>query len=241
MEPAVVPPPGDRAVRLEMHVLRARGRVGHLVDGVGLAETLLDIAELAMDVDIDIVAKGHALVVQDRRARLHGQLRIEHRGQKLVLDFEQAAGLLRGRLGFGCHRRDPLTDEAHDIVEHVGVVRIDHVILVGGGRIKSTGHILPGVDGDHAGHGLRLIALDRRDARMGMGRAQHFQVKRVLHRNVERVMRVTGNDRLGEGVAQTPAAGFSGNVVLDIDDAVQRVVDAVIAGAAAQIAFQHAR
>ena len=58
----------------------ARGRISHLVDGVGLFETLLDIAELAMNVDIDVVAEGDALLVQDRRAWLHGEFRIEHRG-----------------------------------------------------------------------------------------------------------------------------------------------------------------
>ena len=78
MQAAVLAPPGERAVRLEMHVLHARGGVGHLMDGVGFLEAVLDAAELAMNVDIDIVPKGHALFVQDRRARLHGNFRIEH-------------------------------------------------------------------------------------------------------------------------------------------------------------------
>ena len=39
VEAAVLAPPGDRAVRLQVDVLDARGRVGHLVDGVGLRET----------------------------------------------------------------------------------------------------------------------------------------------------------------------------------------------------------
>ncbi len=131
MQPAVVAPPGDGAVRLQMHVLRARGRIGHLVDGVGLGEALLDAAELAVNVDIDVVAIGDALFVQDRRARLHGGFGIEHRRQKLVLDLEQAAGFFRGGFGFGDHGGDPLADEADDIVEHVGVVGIDQMILVG--------------------------------------------------------------------------------------------------------------
>src|SRR5262245_61596342 len=59
-----------------------------VVNGVGL-EALLDIAELAMNIDIDIVAEGDALLfMQDRRSRLHGELRVEYRGQKLVLDLE---------------------------------------------------------------------------------------------------------------------------------------------------------
>ncbi len=161
--------------------------------------------------------------------------------QQLVLDLEQAAGFLRGALGFGHHGGDPLTDEAHDIVEHVGVVGVDQMILMGRGRVEFARHVLPGEDRHHAGHGKGLVALDGFDARMGMRRAQHFQMQRVLGRHVERVMRLAGDDRLGERVAQAPAAGFAGDVLLDIDDAVQRVVDAVIAGAAAQIALQHAR
>ena len=242
MQPAVVAPPGDGAVRLEMHMLRARGRVGHLVDGVGLLEALLDIAELAMNVDIDVVAEGHALVVQDWRVRLHGQFRIEHRRQQLVFDLQRPAGRFRRGFGLGRHRRDPLADEAHDIVEHVGVVGIDQVILVRRRRVELPRHVLPGEDGDDAGHGLRLVALDRFDARMRMRRAQQFQMQHAVHRrHIEGVMRVAADDRLGEWIAHAPAAGLSGNILLDIDHAVQRIVDAVIAGAAAQITLQHAR
>ena len=66
-------------------------------------------------------------------------------------------------------------------------------------------------------------------------------MQRVFRRHVERVMRLAGDDRLGERVAQAPAAGIPADILLDIDHAVQRIVDAVIAGAAAEIAFQHAR
>ena len=241
MQAPVVAAPGEGAVRLQMHVLRAGGRVRHLVDGVGFLEALLDTAELAVNIDIDVVAEGHALVVQDRRAGLHGGFRVEHRWQELILHLEQAARFLRDALGLGHHGGDPLTDEADDIVEHVSVVGVDQVILMGRGRVEFARHVLPGEDRHHAGDGKGLVALDRLDARMGMGRAQHFQMQRILGGYVERVMRLAGDDRLGERVTQAPAAGFAGNIVLDIDDAVQRVVDRVIAGAAAQIALQHAR
>ena len=178
MQPAVVAPPGQRAVRLQMHMLRARGRIGHLVDGVGLLEALLDIAELAMDVDIDVVAERHALVVQDRRARFHGDFRIEHRRQQLVLDLQQPAGGFRRAFGLGRHGGDPLPDEAHDIIEHIGVVGIDQMILMRRRRVELPRHVLPGEDSDDAGHGLRLVALDRFDAGMGMRRAQQFQMQR---------------------------------------------------------------
>ena len=188
----------------------------------------LDAAELAVNVDIDVVAEGDALLfVQDRRARLHGNFRIEHRGQKLVFDLEQAAGFFRRCLGLGHAGRDPLADEAHDIVEDVGVVGIDQMILVRRRRVELARHVLPGEHGDHARHGHRLVALDGLDARMRMRRAQHLQMQRAFGRNVERVARLAGDDRLGERVAQAPAAGFvAGDILLDIDHAVQRIVDA---------------
>jgi len=75
-----------------------------------------------------------------------------------------------------------------------------------------------------------------------MRRAQHLQMQRAFGRHVERVMRLAGDDGFGERVAQAPAASLdAGDIVLDIDHAVQRIVDAVIAGATAKIALQHVR
>ena len=181
-----------------MHVLRAGGAIGHLVDGVGLLEALLDIAELAMNVDIYIVAIGDALLVQDRRTRLHRGFRVEHGGQRLVLDLEQTTGGFGSALGLGHDGRDPLADEAHDIVENIGVVGVDEMVLVGRRRIELARHVLPREDGDDARHGKSRIALDGFDARMGMRRAQHFQVERILDGYVERIARRAGDDRFGE-------------------------------------------
>ena len=76
--------PGDRAVRLQMHVLHARRRVGRFVHDVGLGEAVRDAADLAVDVDVDVAAGAEPLVVQQWRVRLHRLDRIEHRGQRLV-------------------------------------------------------------------------------------------------------------------------------------------------------------
>ena len=70
MQPAVLAAPGDRAVRLQMDVLHPRGRIGHLVDGVGRREAVGDAADLAVDVDIDVAPLRAALVVQHRGIRL---------------------------------------------------------------------------------------------------------------------------------------------------------------------------
>ena len=66
-------------------------------------------------------------------------------------------------------------------------------------------------------------------------------MQRILRRQVERVMRLAGDDRLGERVAHASAASITGGILLDIDHAVEGIIDRVIAGAAAEIAFQHAR
>ena len=95
------------------------------------------------------------------------------------------------------------------------------MILVRRGRIELARHVLPGEHGDHAGHRESLVALDRSDARMRMRRAQHLEMKRAIRRDVERVARLAGDDRLGERVAQASAAGvFSTSLFLDIDHAV---------------------
>ena len=54
-------------------------------------------------------------------------------------------------------------------------------------------------------------------------------------------MRFAGDDRVREGAAQARPARLSRHVLLGIDHAMKRVVDAVITGAAAEIALQHPR
>ena len=122
---------------------------------------------------------GDALVVQDRRARLHGRSGSNTGGQDLVLDLEQPAGRLRGALGLGDHGGDALADEADDVVEHVGVVGIDEMVLVGGRAVEPPRDVLPGEDRDHARDRQRLVAADGDDARMGVRRAQHLEVQHV--------------------------------------------------------------
>jgi hypothetical protein len=134
-----------------------------------------------------------------------------------------------------------LTDETDDIVENVGVVGVYEVIFMGRGRVELARNILPGEDSNHPGNRHRVVAFDGLDACMGVRRAQAFQMQRALHRNVERVAGLSGDDRFRKGVAQARAARLPRDIRLDIDDAVQRVIDAVVTGAAAEIALQQAR
>ena len=182
VEPMIVTPPRDRAVRLQMHVLHTRGRVGLLVDDVSLLEALLDAAELAVDVDIDVVVKRDTPIVEDRRPGRHGRLRIEYRGKQLVIDLEQPARFFRDAFGFGHNGCNTLPDETNDVVQNVGIVGIDEVIFVRRRAVEPARHILPSEYGDNAGNCRGRIPLDGLDARVGMRRSQHLEMQHALHR-----------------------------------------------------------
>ena len=178
----------------------------------------------------------------DRRAGSHRLLGVEDGRQHLVLDLDLAAPFLGGGLGLGHHGGHPLPDEAHHVVEHVGVVGIDAEVVVDGGGVELPRHVLPGEDRMHARHGERGVLVDRDDAGVGVRRAEHLQVQHPLHRGVEGVAGLAGDDRLGPAGAPTPHAdGRAGLVVLDGAHAVDRVLDGVVAGAAAEVALEMPR
>ena len=71
-------------------------------------------------------------------------------------------------IGVGQHGDHPLADEAHGVVEDVGVVRIDEVVGVDRGGEALPRHVLPGVDAVHTGHRQRGGLVDRDDAGVGV-------------------------------------------------------------------------
>lgn len=66
-------------------------------------------------------------------------------------------------------------------------------------------------------------------------------MQRIFNARVERITSLASDDSFGEGVAQAPATSLFRDVFLHVHDAVQRIVDAVITRAAAEISLQHAR
>ena len=247
VDAAVVALPGQRLVAFEMHVLHAADRIGALVNGVGFLEARLHAADLAVNVDVHVGLGPHparlaAAVVQHRRGGFHRLLRIEHRRQELVVHFDQPARFLGGAFGFGDDRGETLAHEAHDVVENVRVVGVDEVILVQRGGVQPARNVFPGVHAGHTGHGQRLVLADRRDARVRVRRAQDFEVQRAFgRRDVEGVAGRSGDDRRAERVAQARAGRFAGDVFLGFADAVDGIVDAAVAGAPAQVAFEMVR
>ena len=180
-------------------------------------------------------------VVQDRRFGFHCRDRIEHRGQYLVGDVEQAAGLFCGGLALGDDGGDPLADETHHVVENVGIVGVDQVVLVERGTKEPARHVLPREDLHHSRHRHRPLAADGEDAGVGVRRAQHLEVQEPFHRHVHSVACPAGDDPLGERIRDARAAGFAGDVLLDLGHAGKRVADRAIAGAAAQVALERMR
>src|SRR4029077_15633428 len=170
MNPAVVPLPCDRTVRFQMDMLDPRRRVGHLVNGVGCREPILNAADLAMDFGIDITLRLVPFVVEDRSIRLHSDHRVENRGQNFVIHPDFATGGFCSRFALGNDRNDPLAYEANDVVENIGVVGVDQVILMYGSAKKATGNILPGKNLDDTRDGQRRLGVDALDACVGMWR-----------------------------------------------------------------------
>ena len=165
--------PGDRAVRFEMRMLYAMRSVGGLVDHVGRVESCRDVANVAVNLEQDILprtpdARLGALVVNDGSALAHRFFRIKDRRQHFVIDLDFAASFFRRAHGFRDDRRNPLAHEAHDVVEQVRVIGIDVIIVVGGGREQQARHILPCVNSVHARNSEGGILEDRLDARVRM-------------------------------------------------------------------------
>ena len=114
------------------------------------------------------------------------------------------------------------------------------MILVSGRAVEPARDVLPGEDGDHAGHGHRLLAPDAADAGVGVGRAQHLEMQHAVHRDVQRVAGAAGDDRLGERIVEARPARRPGDVCLGLGHAVDGVVDGAVSRAPAEIALEHA-
>jgi len=219
-------------------MLHARGRIDHLVHSVGRREGVRHAAHLTVDIDVYVAALGAAVLMQDGRTRLHRRGGLEHRRQDLVAHLDQPAGALGGGFSLGDHRGHALAGEAHHIIEDVGVVGINEMVLVGGGAVEPARNVLPGEDVDHARHRPRFFLIDGDDARMRVRRAQHLEMQDALDRHVHGVAGAPRDDALGERVRQARPAGPARHIGLDGSDPGQRVGNGAISRAPAQVALE---
>ncbi len=176
--------------------------------------------------------------VKQRRAWCDRLRRIDHRRQDVVIDLEPTAAFFSCCLGFSNHGGDLLSDEAHDIVEHAGVVRIHPGFFVPRGGEQAVRRVFVGQDRMHAGHGQRRGLVDRDDLGVRMRRAGELDVQQTLHRRIEGIARRAAHHLRSGRRRQAAAEGGAGSGVFDIVLAVKRVLDRAIAGAAAYVSFQ---
>src|ERR1700719_2796660 len=102
------------------------------------------------------------------------------------------------------------------------------------GAEKALRNILPGKNPDHALDGESRFFVDAADPRMGVWRAQHFQVHEVVHHHIHRVTGLARDYGWTERIFETCSAGSAGNVLFRGPFAVKSVRDAAITGAPAQ-------
>ncbi len=233
---------GNRDMRLEMRVGNLVAVVGALHDDLGLGKALLRVSVFALDLEKNIPprlldAGREFLVVQNRRARNHRFLRVEHRRQNFVIHLNETACLFRDALGFRRHRSHALADETGDVIENIGVVRINPIIVMQGRAVRTPRHVLPGKHPVNTGQGAGLLRADRDNVRMGVRRAQDLKMEHSLHLYVGGVASGAGDDGMGQRILQAGAAGVTRAILLDMTDTRQGILDGVVAGAAAKIAL----
>src|SRR3546814_3568077 len=95
------------------------------------------------------------------------------------LDRHLPTALFRSDDGVGEDGHYTLTHEPHDVVENVGVVRIDKVVGMYCRGEELARHVFPGVDAMDTGDGERLGGVDGGDACMCVRRVQDRKSTRL--------------------------------------------------------------
>jgi hypothetical protein len=127
------------------------------------------------------------VVVKQRRAGLHRLGNVQHVRQHLVLDCDQLQRLGGDRFAHRCYRSDrvPFVERLlarHHVARHVAVV--DHHLAGRNECGRQIGEIGRGDHRLHAGQRQRLRRVDRLDAGVRMGAAQHLADQHVRHTDV---------------------------------------------------------
>ncbi len=173
--------------RLERHAGDAIDVKVHGHDVIRARKSLLRCRRVAEEGVDENVALD---LVPDRgRARRHRLLGVEDRGQHLVGDLDRLGGIERGVDALGHDHGDRFSDMAH-LVGGEKKMRPDeqrslarggelHVVTRLGQRVVGDraepvrGGVGAGEDAEHARHGFGARGIDRDDARVRVGRADH--------------------------------------------------------------------
>ncbi len=235
-------PGGQRRFGLQVGVLVPRGRVGLLHHDIGAGEPFRDVArpqpvlghQVAVGVDLRCAV----------RERVIGS---EHGGEQAVLHLDHREG--RGRL-FRRGRHDEGDGIAH--LANPGV-RQDRLVLHLAAVAVLPGDVPGGQDCLDARHPARALRVDAHDLGVGVGAPQHPGMQHPLDREVRRV------EGAARGLVQRVRAPVPGSLrgqrrttvlrsrgpparraLLPVGDPLDRVHDALVARAAAEVAAEPA-
>ena len=181
-------------------MLHPLGTEGLLVDGVRLGEAGVDITYVAMHLGRD-VARGVSDAgcggqpgVQHRRAWRHREVRVEDRGQRIVVDPDQSARQVRGARTVGHDGGDALPGEPDGAVEHHRVAGVVVGVMVPRRREAGARCVRVAEHGGHAGQPERRGRVDRADPGVRVRRPQQLHVQQTLDLRVESEPRPAGDD-----------------------------------------------
>ena len=227
-----------------MRVLHARREVGALVDHVGFGEAGLDVADLPWS-SSKMLCTGSRTNGSSEPCSCGAPSAMASSGSNTAgstsySTTDPAAALLGGADRVGQHGHHPLADEAHDVVEDVGVVGVDEVVGVDRGREALTRHVLPGVDactpGTASAADLSIETI--RAWACGECSTLRCSMPSISVSIVNSARPVTTS--VGRGRADAAPTAWPGAAVLDRGNTVDRILDGAITGAAAEVALQRA-
>ena len=166
---------GDRGVHLHLVLAHLGAVVGRLAHEIGLGEARRDIAQLEIDVALEI---ARLLGVDQRGIGRHGVARGKVGRQLAHPQLDEADRLVRGRLVDGRHGSHGLTLVAH-------LVARQRVLAAGDGQhAEGLVAVRAGDDGEHAGQPGGLGDVDLEDLGVRIGAAidaarQHVGLQHV--------------------------------------------------------------
>ena len=203
---------GTAVVRLDVALVRHRGRELAVHDHVGLFEADIGVAGLELEAlgDVGRLGPDHGAgheragdllraeeLVQHRRVLVHRLAHVQHRLEHLVLDLDQVERVLgdvrvRGRDGGdGVAAVEHLLAGEHVVEQPAGARRraLADVDL----RVVGLREVGVGDDAAHALEGFRLRGVDALDACVGVRAAQHAAEQHPRGLVVAAVPRTTGD------------------------------------------------
>ncbi len=182
---------GDGAHGLQR--LPARPAPPHPVgdDDVGRGHVAVDVAEVEAPFEGAVGPQG---VVQHGGVVLERGEGVDHRRQLFVLDVDELEGVLGEVAVVGDHDRDALAGVAH-LVDRQGTPDVGlRVRAEVGQRVEQLRRPGPGDDGVHPGSAFGLGGVDRGDAGVGHGAAEHRGLEHPGQRHVADVAAPTAQE-----------------------------------------------